>query len=82
MADAQLEGKIEKPKEEEPSAGRAQLSSATHRIASISQSMSNIDLLLILRDFVERVGFDVAFAETEEEVRGYLQTKLENARCE
>lgn len=44
------------------------------------QSISTTDHLSIIRDFVKRVGIDGQFADTEDEIRGYLKAKLENLR--
>lgn len=79
------EAKVEEPEVEEPEvqelAGkRTRSTSTSHPVASVSLSISITDWLSLIRDFVGRMGVKVEFAETEAEIRGYLQAKLENAR--
>lgn len=48
----------------------------------MSQPNITTDRLSIIRDLVGRVGIDVQFAETEDEIRGYLKAKLKDLRRE
>lgn len=82
VVDASPDVEVEGPDVGEPSPKRFRSCSTTHPIASMSQSISTMDRFSINLDFVERVGIDVQFVETEEEIRVYLQAKKENTRRE
>lgn len=74
--------KIKDPDVEKPPSDRARPSRTTHPVASVSQSISSPDRFSTIHDFVRRMGIDVELSETKEELRGYLEAKLENARRE
>lgn len=59
---------VKDPQVEDPSAKGARSSSASHPVASVSQSIANLDQLSTIPDFVRRVGVDVESAETKEEI--------------
>lgn len=67
---------------EESSMKRARSFTAMCLVASISQSISTTDRLLIILKLLRHVGTDLQFAQTEHEIRGYVQAKVENARRE
>lgn len=48
----------------------------------MSQSISTTDHLSIIRSFVDLVGTDVQFANTEDKIRGHMRANLKNARPE
>lgn len=72
--------KIEKPDVDEPSTKRVRWGSTTHPIATMSQLIYTTDRFSIIRDFVERAGMKIQFADAEDKNRGSLRAKSENPR--
>lgn len=75
FVDAFPEVQVEEPGVYGSSAKRVCSCSTAHPIALMSQWISAPDRLSIIRDFVERVRNDVYFADTGDEIRGYLWAK-------
>lgn len=80
VADTLFEEKMKEPEVDELSAKWARSSSTTHLIASVPQSISHKDSLSIISVFVRRMGIDVQFTKTEDEIQGYKRAKSEIAR--
>lgn len=74
------EVEVEEPEVDELFVKRALSSGTACPVAFVSQSISNTDLLSIIREFVERLRVKIQCAEKEEGIRGYLRSNLENAR--